>query len=66
VIRNMVRENIVLPSNFIYPLFIHDEVGMTLISSCRSQTPSAVVYSVCLIIFFRATSSEPRFIGQHH
>jgi len=25
-VRNMVRENIVLPSNFIYPLFIHDEV----------------------------------------
>jgi len=24
-IRNMVRENIVTPSNFIYPLFIHDE-----------------------------------------
>jgi len=24
-IRGMVRENIVLPSNFIYPLFIHDE-----------------------------------------
>jgi porphobilinogen synthase len=23
--RGMVRENIVLPSNFIYPLFIHDE-----------------------------------------
>jgi porphobilinogen synthase len=24
-VRNMVRENIVTPSNFIYPLFIHDE-----------------------------------------
>lgn len=27
VVREMVRENIVLPSNFIYPLFIHEEVG---------------------------------------
>jgi len=26
-IRSMVRENIILPSNFIYPLFIHDEVS---------------------------------------
>jgi hypothetical protein len=25
-VRGMVRENIVLPRNFIYPLFIHDEV----------------------------------------
>eukprot|EP01083_Nonionella_stella_P138560 421609_1 len=24
-VRSMVRENIVTPSNFIYPLFIHDE-----------------------------------------
>jgi hypothetical protein len=29
VMRSMVRENIVLPSNFIYPLFIHDEVRAT-------------------------------------
>lgn len=27
-VRGMVRENIVLPRNFIYPLFIHDEVRL--------------------------------------
>lgn len=29
VVRAMTRENIVLPRNFIYPLFIHDEVSPT-------------------------------------
>jgi porphobilinogen synthase len=32
-VREMVRENIVLPSNFIYPLFIHDESFNTPIPS---------------------------------
>jgi porphobilinogen synthase len=33
MVRSMVRENIVTPKDFIYPLFIHDEAGKEEISS---------------------------------
>ncbi|GAB5031923.1 delta-aminolevulinic acid dehydratase [Nannochloropsis oceanica] len=36
-VRGMVRENIVLPRNFIYPLFIHEETYDTEISSMPGQ-----------------------------
>jgi len=45
-IRKMVRENIITPSNFIYPLFIHDETSNVAIASmpgCERHSLSSMV-----------------------
>ena len=45
-VRKMVRENIVTPSNFIYPLFIHDESSNVAIASmpgCERHSLSSMV-----------------------
>merc|ERR1719223_2723502 len=47
--RGMVRENIVLPSNFIYPLFIHDEDFNTAIESmpgCERHSLDSMIKEV--------------------
>jgi len=45
-VRRMVRENMVTPANFIYPLFIHDEASNVAISSmpgCERHSLSSMV-----------------------
>ena len=49
-VRKMVRETIVTPSNFIYPLFIHDESANVLIPvprPLRICAPCAVRRAPC-------------------
>ena len=51
-VRKMVRETIVTPSNFIYPLFIHDESANVLIPVrrlARIRTPQPCVPQPCAL-----------------
>lgn len=69
VIRNMVRENIVLPSNFIYPLFIHDEVGMTLIHAPDHLWPTDTLQQSCtapVSAYLLRPPAKLFCIDQHH
>lgn len=55
-VRGMVRENIVLPRNFIYPLFIHDEVrGVACVGRvrwvCGSGSGPCVRWFVCIMCY---------------